>query len=57
MKDNETISQIRRIRREIAEQFDFDPQRLVEFYKERQKARTANLVTGPKDTQLPKIDE
>lgn len=41
MKDNETIAKIRQTRREISKRVDFDPKRLVDFYKERQKARTA----------------
>jgi hypothetical protein len=57
MKDNETISEIRRIRREIAEQFDFDPKRLVEVYKERQKAGTASSATGPEDHSSRAISE
>lgn len=50
MKDCETIAEIRRIRRLISEQFGFDPKRLVEFYKERQKARTVNLPGGSENT-------
>lgn len=47
MKDNETIAQIRRIRREISRRVDFDPKRLIDFYKERQKARTAKGPAKP----------
>jgi hypothetical protein len=39
MKDNETIAKIRQTRREISKRVDFDPKKLVDFYKERQKAR------------------
>lgn len=46
MKDNETIAQIRRIRQEISRKVDFDPKRLVDFYKERQKARAAKEKPG-----------
>ncbi len=45
MKDNETIAKIRQTRRRISKKVDFDPKRLIDFYKERQKARTANKAT------------
>ncbi len=41
MKGNETIDEIRKIRREISRKFDFDPGCLVAFYKERQRKRMA----------------
>jgi len=41
MKDNETIAAIRRVRQEISRKIGYSPERLIEFYKERQKARTA----------------
>ena len=47
MKDNETIAQIRRIRQEISRKVDFDPKRLVDFYKERQKARVEKGPAKP----------
>lgn len=47
VKDNTAIAQIRRIRREISRRVDFDPKRLVDFYKERQKARAAKGPTKP----------
>lgn len=45
MKDNDTIAKIRQTRRDISRRVDFDPKRLIDFYKERQKARTANMTT------------
>jgi len=45
MKDNDTIAKIRQTRREISTRVDFDPKRLIDFYKERQKARIANKET------------
>ncbi len=39
MKDNETIKEIREIRKKISEQFDHDPKRLVEYYKDKQKQK------------------
>jgi len=45
MKDNATIAEIRRILQEISRKVDFDPQRLVDFYKERQKARATKSAT------------
>ncbi len=39
MKDNETIREIRKIRREISKKADFDPKKLVNFYKKKQKSR------------------
>ncbi|MDI9432692.1 MAG: hypothetical protein RBR19_09610 [Sedimentisphaerales bacterium] len=47
MNDNETIAQIRRIRREISRRVGFDPKRLVDFYKERQKARVEKGPAKP----------
>ena len=45
MKDNDTIAKIRQTRREISKRVDFDPKRLVDFYKDRQKARAAHMPT------------
>ncbi|MGE0085762.1 MAG: hypothetical protein AB7S75_15235 [Desulfococcaceae bacterium] len=42
MKTNETINEIRKTRKEISRKFNFDPKRLVEFYKEKQKIRVAS---------------
>lgn len=42
MKENETISEIRKTREAISQQFKFDPKLLVAFYKEKQKKRLAN---------------
>ena len=42
MKQNETIFEIRKTRKEISRKFDFDPKRLVAFYKEKQQARIKN---------------
>jgi hypothetical protein len=39
MRSNETINEIRKIRKEISRKFGFDPKRLVAFYKEKQKTR------------------
>ncbi len=47
MKDNEAIAEIRRIRRDISRKVDFDPKRLVDFYKERQKTRIQNRPAKP----------
>jgi hypothetical protein len=43
MKDNETIARIRQTRKEISRRVDFDPKRLIDFYKRRQKARAAKM--------------
>ncbi|MDI9432689.1 MAG: hypothetical protein QM570_13315 [Planctomycetota bacterium] len=47
MKDNETIAQIRRVRREISRRVDVDAKRLVDFSKEHRKARTAKGPAKP----------
>lgn len=47
MKDNQTIAAIRRVRREISRRVDFDPKWLIDFYKERQKVRTAKGPAKP----------
>ena len=47
MKDNETIAEIRQVRREISRRADFDPKRLIKFYRKRQKARTAKGLAKP----------
>jgi translation initiation factor 2 beta subunit (eIF-2beta)/eIF-5 len=44
MKDNKTVAQIWR---EISRRVDFDPKRLVKFYKEHQKARAAKGPAQP----------
>jgi len=41
MKDNETIARIRQTRREISRRVDFDPKRLIDFYKKKQKERAS----------------
>lgn len=46
MKDNETIARIRRVRWEISRKVGFDSRRLIEFYKERLKARAAKEKPG-----------
>jgi len=53
MKDNETIAQIRRVRQEISRRVDFDPKRLVEFHKGRQKARAAKGPDKPEPWHGP----
>ena len=45
MKDNETIREIRKIRREISKKSDFDPKKLVNFYKKKQRAGKVKSVT------------
>ena len=45
--DNETIAQIRRVRREVSRRVGFDPRRLIDFYKDRQKTRTAKGPAKP----------
>jgi len=47
MKDNDTIAKIRQIRREISRKVDFDPKKLIDFYKERQKARISRAAPKP----------
>jgi hypothetical protein len=46
MKDNDRIREIRKVRREISKKHDFDPKKLVNFYKKKQKARKSK--TGAK---------
>jgi hypothetical protein len=41
------IDQIRRVRHEISERFDHDPQKLVEHYMELQKQHADRLITSP----------
>jgi hypothetical protein len=47
MKDNETIAKIRQTRAEISRRVGFDPKRLVDFYKEKQKARASRDAAKP----------
>ena len=42
MNENQTINEIIKIRKDISQQFNFDPKRLVAFYKEKQKKRMSN---------------
>ena len=44
MKENETIAEIRKTRKQISESFGFDPKRLVAFYKDKQKKRMSKTV-------------
>jgi hypothetical protein len=44
VKDNTAIAQIRR---EISRKVDFDPKRLIEFCRKRQKARAAKGPARP----------
>ena len=44
MKDNDTIKEIRKVRREISKKLDFDPKKLVNFYKKKQKARKSKTT-------------
>ena len=50
MRENETINEIRKTRKRISQKFNFDPKRLVAFYKEKQKKRISDnllkLKTG-----------
>ena len=46
MLDNETIKEIRDIRKEISNRFGYDPKRLVEYYKEKQKTRVKSKLRG-----------
>jgi len=48
MKDNETIARIRQIRREISRRVDFDPKRLIDFYKEKQQERASRRAAKPR---------
>jgi hypothetical protein len=49
MKTNETIDEIRKTRKEISRKFDFDPKRLVAFYKEKQKKRISGKLLKSKE--------
>lgn len=40
-----TIEEIRKDRREISRKCDFDPQKLVEFYRERKEKKSQQRVT------------
>ena len=44
MKDNETIREIRKIRREISKKADLDPKKLVDFYKKKQKTKKVKTI-------------
>ena len=45
MKENDTIREIRKVRREISKKLDFDPKKLVNFYKKKQKERKSKDTT------------
>jgi hypothetical protein len=47
MKDNQTIAEIRQTRKEISRRVDFDAKRLIDFYKEKQKARASRKSRKP----------
>ncbi|MBN1975185.1 MAG: hypothetical protein JW787_16195 [Sedimentisphaerales bacterium] len=45
MKDNETIKEIRKVRMEISKKYDFNPKKLVNFYKKKQKTRRSKSMS------------
>jgi hypothetical protein len=47
LKDNETIKEIRDIRKRISARFDHDPKRLVDYYKKKQVEKRERDNTNP----------
>ena len=47
MKDDPTISRIRKARHEISKRFKHDPRKIVEYYMELQKRDQHRLLTLP----------
>lgn len=43
MKDDPIIERIRRVRRKIAEEYDFDTTKLIKHYQEEEKKTTRKL--------------
>lgn len=50
MKPDPTIERIRRIRHEISEQCDHDPQKIVEYYMRYQRKFADRLIKSAKIT-------
>jgi hypothetical protein len=43
MKATEALDEIRKTREEISRRYDFDPRKLVDFYIEREKKKSAGV--------------
>ena len=51
MKLTEALEEIRKTREEIARKCDFDPRKLVDFYLERQKKKSAGVKQEKLNTE------
>lgn len=52
MKAREALDEIRKTREEIARSCDFDPRKLVDFYLERQKKKSAEVKQEKLTTEV-----
>jgi len=48
MKNDPTVERIRKIRHEISEECNHDPQKLIEYYMKYQKKFEGRLITSPR---------
>lgn len=53
MKAREALDEIRKTREEIARSCDFDPRKLVDFYLERQKKKSAEVKQEKLNAEKP----
>ena len=51
MREDPAIKKIRRIRHQISEEFDHDPEKLVKYYMEFQKKYQNRLISTTKKKQ------
>lgn len=50
--DDPTIARIREARRQISEQFDHDPDKLVAYYMELQKQHQSRILKAPDQSEV-----
>lgn len=53
MRATEALDEIRKTREEIARKCDFDPRKLVDFYLERQRKKSAGVKREKLNTETP----
>ncbi len=49
MSEDQVIGRIREARRQISEECDHDPQRIVEYYKELQRKHKERILSSEED--------
>jgi hypothetical protein len=52
MQEDQVISQIREVRRQISEECDHDPRKLISYYKKLQQKHQERMVRSEKDKEV-----